>query len=1021
MTPRLRLLGRAKVFDGQRWLEAPHDKRLGLLAYLACAGDWVEREKLAFLFWPDIEDTRARRDLRNLIYRTRELSFAANLDTQPGSVRWHAETDVHSLQRAADQEEWAVAVALYAGELLQGLHLDDSPEFMAWLELERANLHNLWREAVLGRAAELERASQHLEAASLLKVLAADELDEDALQLYLRAAFRGGRREEAVQSYRRFTAKLQAELGLEPLPATQELFQALRSGRSMSDQMVSQAPARAPHAPPERLRNFPSESTSFIGRDLELTDVVNTLNQPNCRLLTLIGPGGIGKTRLAQRAALEVAAGYADGVTFVPLASVGAATLLASAIASALSFSFYGQDLEHQLLSYLRGKEMLLVLDNLEHLLEGAPLIAGLLEGCPKLKILATSRERLCLSSEWLFHVGGMSLPEDDEVAWLEGYDAVQLFLRRARRVRADFALAKENRAAVVQICGLVGGAPLGIELAAGWVTVLSCEEIAEEMEKGFDFLSSSLRDVPERQRSLRRVFEHSWRLLLGDERTAFKRLSVFRGGFTRKAAERVADVSMRALLSLVNKSLVKRSPGGRFDLHELVKQYAAEKLAEAPEEERRTRDRHCDYYVGFLREREQSLEGREQQRALREIEGELDNIRLAWRWAVRGRKLEALEQALQPLLFFYEIPGLYQEGEEAFRMAVNNLPVPDEAERVRVEDESLTLGRLLVSHGVFQWWLGRLEKAEDLFKRSLAMLTRVAAPPKVLHNTYLMLGIVFQDQGELGRAKEHLTEALDLARRGGNLFGEPRALTHLGMVAEMEGRFDQAEAYYQEGMALFRRADEPWGLSMGLANLGSLAEKLGRVEVAKKYYLESLEVARAVEGRTYMAGALLKLARLSYSQGQYEEAEAYYRENLSLVQGRDDETFLHLSKLSLIGLAETAHALKSYGASLGCFREALAIARAFKDAKSALAIVVGTADALIGLGEKEKALELVSFALEQAEIEASAKVRAERLYLSLTERLPEDVVAAVKGRGRSLRLDEITTRLAGWQPNNLP
>lgn len=220
MSLRLRLLGRPQVFDGERWFEAPLDKRFALLAYLAYAEDWVEREKLAYLFWSDVHDAKAKVDLRSLIHRTKALNFAANLATQPGSLRWHADNDVQSFRQAVERGEWAAAVALYTGSLLQGLHIHDSPEFSAWLELERNNLHTLWRDALLRRAAELQRTSQHLNAATLLKTLVdSDELDEDALQAYLRTAFVAVRREEALQTYARFMRKLQQELGLEPLPA----------------------------------------------------------------------------------------------------------------------------------------------------------------------------------------------------------------------------------------------------------------------------------------------------------------------------------------------------------------------------------------------------------------------------------------------------------------------------------------------------------------------------------------------------------------------------------------------------------------------------------------------------------------------------------------------------------------------------------------------------------------------------------------------------------------------------------
>lgn len=1009
MTPRLRLLGHARVFDGQQWFAVPYDKRFGLLAYLACAGEWVEREKLAFLFWPDVEEARARRDLRHLIYRTKALHLAANLEIQPGSLCWRIETDVQSFRQAIGQEDWAAAVALYGGELLHGLYLGDSPEFMSWLELERETLSALWRKAVIERALELESAARYLEAADLLKALVAhDELDENALRLYLRNTSLGGRREEALVIYERFTRKLKEELSLAPLPATQELAYALRSGLPVTRNATGSAERAPPstRASPD-LRNFPPENTTFIGRDLELTEIVNTLTQTSCRLLTLVGPGGSGKTRLAQKAATEVARDYADGVTFVPLAPVGAATLLASAIAGALSISFYGQEEpEAQLLGYLHDKEMLLVLDNLEHLLEGVPLISSLLEACPRLKLLATSRERLKLTLEWLFHVGGMSLPEAEDVAWLEGFDAVQLFLRRARRMRADLVLDEENRASIVRICRLVGGAPLGIELAAGWLELLSPQEVAEEVAKSFDFLASPLHDIPERHRSLRHVFEHSWRLLVSEEQTAFKRLSVFRGGFAREAAEAVTGVSMRVLLSLLEKSLIKRAGDGRFDLHELVKQYAAEKLDETPEEGHETRDRHTAFYAAFLQERDRWLRGgARQQAALQEIETEIDNVRSAWDWAVQRGNTEALEQAASCFRFYCQTRGHYQEGEAAFRRAADSLA-----------QESLTYGKLLLFQALFTFWLGQYHVAQEIGERSLAMLARQAAPPGVMANANLLLGLTYRSLGELERAKHQLSQALALARQGGDPFFEARALHFLGVIAESKGALDEAEQYYRQGIAVYRQAEERYGLTKGLFNLGLLLEKLEQPEAARQHYLEGLDAARAVGSRLRIAEALILLGGLSFRQEQYQQAEAYYTECLAITKIRSDEPFRIASTQCLIGLGETAGTLKKRRESFRFFHEAIKLALGANDVVRVIRSLVGLAELLVDLGQDGKALALLVFTLEQPDIETSAREKAEHLYSGLTAQLSDPVIASEQERARALRLGEITDLLSDWQ-----
>ena len=316
-------------------------------------------------------------------------------------------------------------------------------------------------------------------------------------------------------------------------------------------------------AAPRRPRvNLPTPATALVGRAAELAELERLLSDPDCRLLTVSGPGGIGKTRLAIEATARQAAGFADGAAFVALAPVAAPDLIAPAIADALGFSFYGQaNPSGQLIDFLQEKSLLLLLDNFEHLVDGADFLVELLQRAPQVKLIVTSRERLNLQGEWVIELQGLPLPRNAD-GWkngeqLVGFDdsaAVALFLQTARRSYAGFTLAPADRAAVARICRLVEGMPLGIELAAAWVRVLPLGEIADEIARTLDFLAASARDLPARHRSLRAVFEHSWNLLTDDERIVMRRLSVFRGGFSRAAAAAVC-----AELKIENEEL--RSP----------------------------------------------------------------------------------------------------------------------------------------------------------------------------------------------------------------------------------------------------------------------------------------------------------------------------------------------------------------------------------------------------------------------------------------------------------------------------
>lgn len=340
---------------------------------------------------------------------------------------------------------------------------------------------------------------------------------------------------------------------------------------------------------------LPAQLTSFIGREAELCAVAELLANPACRLLTLVGAGGIGKTRLAIEVAFRVAQHFADGVCFIPLQAVPSPDLLTPAIVDALAIPRSGQaDLLSHVLTYLHDKHLLLVLDNVEHLLDAIGVLTAILQAAPAVTLLVTSREVLHLQEEWLYRIDGLAVPADAHADAWANCDAVRLFVERARQVRHDLALETEA-AAVVRICRLVEGMPLALEVAAAWLSTLSCAEVADEIQRSLDFLSTTLRDVPERHRSMRAVFDHSWQRLSPEERAVFMRLSVFRGGFNRAAAEVVAGATLPLLTALVGKSLLRwEFDRRRYQIHGLLRQYAAEQLAQSPPQVIQAHDAHC-------------------------------------------------------------------------------------------------------------------------------------------------------------------------------------------------------------------------------------------------------------------------------------------------------------------------------------------------------------------------------------------------------------------------------------------
>ena len=562
----IQLLGGLAILENGRPVRGLASRKAeALLAYLAHTGRPHSREVLADLLWDDRSQAQAMGNLRVLLSSLRKqlgdyititrhevaLNSAricrldtADLATQVEGVRKAMqESGCLSPEKAA---RLAKALALYRGDFLTGFHIRDCLRFEEWTLVEQERLRRLAMEGLQVLAAHYLRVGNYQAGIEqTARLLELDPLYEEAHRLMMLLMARLGRRSAALQQYETCAGVLQAELGVDPSPETTALYERIRL---------------APPAPPVCL---PSEPTPFVGRGAELTEIANRLADPACRLLTLVGPGGIGKTRLAVQSARKHSRAFLHGIYFVPLSALDSPENIVSAIAQAMQVDLPDVNSAGELLDYLREKELLLVLDNFEHLLDGAPLVAQIVRHAPHVRMLVTSRERLNLRAEWLFDVAGLDFPArsaaETGVA-PEARGAVQLFIQTAQRIRPDFSPTPADYAAIARICRLLQGAPLGIELAAAWARAFSCSEIAAEIETGFDFLSTTLRDLPRRHRSLRAVFDHSWRLLSERERGIARRLAVFRTSFRREVAKTVAGADPHTLLSLLNSSFLSQS-----------------------------------------------------------------------------------------------------------------------------------------------------------------------------------------------------------------------------------------------------------------------------------------------------------------------------------------------------------------------------------------------------------------------------------------------------------------------------
>lgn len=927
---RLQLLGAPRFwFQGQQ-VDVVCDKPVLLLCYLAYRGDWVGREALAFLFWPDLEDEAARRNLRQLVHRAKSLAWTQALETQPQRLRFVVRTDVEAFRQAVAEGDWAGAVAAYGGPLLESVNATTVPGFEAWLALERENLHATWREAALLCASELSRSARHREAAKLLSsVWQTDRLDEEVLAAYAKSAYLAGEREPALNAFESFSQLLQEELGVAPLEATQALAEAIRRGEALNQETG-----------PEPAVRLPPQATPFVGRGAELSDLGRLLARPECRFLTITGPGGTGKTRLALQLAAEALERYPHGAAFVPLAALDAPEAITFAVAEALGFAFYGaRDPKAQLGDYLRDKALLLVVDNLEHLASGAALLLELLEHAPAVKVLATSRQQLDLPGVWTYRLDGM--PYGEDAAGVQESEAGRLFLQAARRAEPRFVLLSEEEPYLLELCRLTEGLPLALELAAVWVRHLRLRELAEEIGYNLDVLAGE-------QGGMRAVLEHSWSLLSPKEQRVLAKLSVFRGGFTRAAAQQVAGASLYTLLSLVGKSLLAKARE-RFGMHELLRQYANEKLA-ALGEETETRARHAECFATFLAARESPLKGNKQQAALAEIAEEIDNVRAAYQEALEQERAADLAAMMEALANFCSIRSLFSEAEETFGRAAARL---GQAPGIWI--------KLLAYRGEFLHRQGLNKEARDLLQGQLPAV-RANGDHEGLAAVLYALGNASDALGDYGAAEACLQESLALYRTLDDTYRQAHVLDGLGNVAYHQGDYRRAEEAYRESLALQTYLGDTWGLALTLGNLGTVADHLGNYQEARAFHERSLALKEALGDRDGVANSLLNLGTVAYQQGDYQGASELFAKSLGRFReiGNRVKAAAALNNLAGIGFA-----LGNFEATRASLEEALKLRRELGDKSGVARCLTNLGLAAKQLGDNAEARRLHQESLE--------------------------------------------------------
>lgn len=878
------LLGNMQVTLDGKPLPVPVSTRARLLlAYLAVeSGQVHERERLAGLFWPNMPEVQARQDLSQALYNLRQALGEAGpgapiilvtsktvqfnpfsdhsldvkeFDNRIAAVQQHNHPPRETCEQCARLLQQAEQ--LYQDDFLSGSALRGCQDYEEWVLFWREKLRHQLCEALSSLADFYEgrgELSLGLKAAERWARL--DLYSESAQRKLMRLLALDGQRAQALARYQSYHKQLLDELGVEPDHETRQLY------ARILDEETAQANQPGSAGLPGAL---PVPLTPFIGRHKELADLAAWLRNPQTRLVTLLGPGGCGKTRLALQVAHSLRYNYPDGIFFVSLSGLISPEAFLPALAHALGVvvqANWGDPFE-QLLGYLQRRRLLLLLDSFEEAHTAASQVTRILQAAPGVQVLVTSRARLNLQSEQVFPLQGMPYPDPASLQpviaseavseatqsphagiQLEDYSALQLFYSAARQVRPDYVPAAGDLPHLARICQLVDGMPLGLVLAAGWLGTCSPQEIAEEIERSIDFLSAAWSDVPTRQRSLRATLDYSWRLLDEAERRAFQRLSVFQRRFTRTAAEQVAGADAAVLRSLVDKSMLLTTQS-YYRMHDLVRQYASEKLAAAETEASQVRDAHNQYFLGRLTERTPLLKSAQRSATLGEIDAEMHDIQAAWNWACAQVDISLLAGSLEGLCLYYEMRVRFREAEQACQKGLTVQPASADLQK----ETSLLRTRLLVWQANFTVLLGQLDAAQKLRQQAGELLDQFETQ-----------GLAQSEAKGLAQSK---AQELAQSEAKGVDVRHPRA-----MLWQLEGdaqidlkvKFD----YYERSIQIYRELDDDWRLA-GVLHLASISvNRSGDITLCLQYRQEALRLARQV-GEPNLILSILNDLTLSY------------------------------------------------------------------------------------------------------------------------------------------------------------
>ena len=928
---KIRLFGTFQVtLDGELLRTFDSDKTRALLAYLAVESDESHRrEKLAGLLWPEMPEKRARASLSQALYNLRTLLGdhhavvpfleVSNSTIQFKKVRttWLDSAAFTKLLEAVAHHNHPAfgscnscveglhqAVGLYRGEFLAGFYLEGVQAFQEWCSVNQERFQRQTIKALKQLAKAYEERNQISRALECAHWLVELDPYAEAPQRQLMGLLNAdGQHTAALCQYESHRRTLMEELGVEPASETTTLYEHIRAAQT------------EPTYSQRLCVNLPEYLTVFIGREKELESLDELLQKPDIRLITIVGPGGVGKTRLAIACAQRQLAytlneegchPFPDGTCFVSLAGIDSADQITTEIAKSLNLSVpqtgmagqLGVGHEQRLFNFLLGKRMLLILDNFEQLLEGTQAVKKLIQIAPDICILITSRQRLHLQGEQLFPIGGLTYPRLEALEDPHNYTAIQLFMNSARRLQENFELDRENLRHLAKICKILDGLPLGMELVASWAELLSLKEIETEIERNIGFLESDWLDLPERHRSLLAVCDTTWRLMRPSEQDLFARLSVFRGGFTRAAAQQVAAASTRDLQVLQRKSLLDYDQGNRrYRIHPYLRQYGYQRLSTNPEDEYQARDAHSAFFCAQIRTHNATYEAGNLATAVERVDLDYPNIQRAWDWAVEHRNLERIDQGLLGLSHYLLYNMRYSEALALCKLVNQKLAdqYAGESPDTRLPEDSYLFERVHAKAINYQGYFSTFFNEDDaarLYAEGLEKLNKLEAAGYDVRLEKAQVLILISGRGPEAwysydplSSKALLLESLALLEGTKRPWWTFFCLGRLGETCSEMGAHQEAKNWLEQGYVLAKKVHNQHEEVTFLVALGKANWDCADYETAKNYYRKALSKASSYHKHGWVIGILDSLGSLSLFLGSLDEAAAFFQQGIAFAE----------------------------------------------------------------------------------------------------------------------------------------